>query len=88
MDRQEIETKVADCMAALSWGEREKFTPDAKLGADLGVDSLDLVQLVICVEEELNVEIPDEALDGRINDVTVGEVFDVVAKYVDERAAA
>lgn len=41
----------------------EDVTPEAKL-ADLGADSLDVVEIVMAVETELNVDIPDEDIDG------------------------
>ncbi len=38
----------------------EDVTPDAKLVDDLGADSLDVVELIMRIEEELDIEIPDE----------------------------
>ncbi len=38
----------------------EQVTPEASFVDDLGADSLDTVELVMALEEEFNIEIPDE----------------------------
>jgi acyl carrier protein len=38
----------------------EEVTPQAKFVEDLGADSLDTVELVMALEEEFGIEIPDE----------------------------
>ena len=43
--------------------EPEKVTEEASFIDDLGADSLDIVELVMAVEEEFNVEIPDDAAE-------------------------
>jgi acyl carrier protein len=43
--------------------EKEKVTPQAKFSDDLGADSLDTVELVMALEEEFGVEIPDDAAE-------------------------
>ena len=50
---------------------------DSKLGDDLELDSLDMVELVMFLEECFNVEIPDEEA-GEI--VTVGDAIEVIKK--------
>ena len=40
--------------------EEETVTPEASFVDDLGADSLDTVELVMALEEEFGVEIPDE----------------------------
>jgi acyl carrier protein len=40
--------------------EAEKVTPNASFINDLGADSLDIVELVMAMEEEFDLEIPDE----------------------------
>ncbi|MBO7376418.1 MAG: acyl carrier protein [Clostridia bacterium] len=51
----------------------EKITPDASIKKDLGADSLDILQLLLTVEEEYGITIPDEKL------ATFDTVGDVVA---------
>ena len=40
--------------------EEEQIKPDASFVDDLGADSLDIVELIMGIEEEFDVEIPDE----------------------------
>ena len=59
--------------------EEEKITLEAELANDLGVNSLELADLILLCEEKFNLTIDDEDLHKFI---TVG---DVVA-YLDEKA--
>ncbi len=43
--------------------EEEKLTPDAELIKDLEVDSIDVVELVMALEEEYGLSIPDEEVE-------------------------
>ena len=55
--------------------DADKVTPDAKFGDDLDADSLDLVELVMALEEEFDITVPEEELaDVR----TVGQAFELV----------
>lgn len=51
--------------------EEEKVTADANIQEDLGADSLDVVDLVMSLEEEFDIEIPDEAVEDikTVNDI-------------------
>ncbi|MGD9795547.1 MAG: acyl carrier protein, partial [Acidimicrobiia bacterium] len=49
--------------------------PEAKFGDDLDADSLDLVELVMALEEEFDVTVPEEELEGI---TTVGQAYDLV----------
>ncbi|TAD77108.1 MAG: acyl carrier protein [Oscillatoriales cyanobacterium] len=42
----------------------EKVVPEASFNNDLGADSLDTVELVMALEEEFDIEIPDEAAES------------------------
>ena len=53
--------------------EDERVTPEANFANDLGADSLDTVELVMALEEEFDIEIPDE----------VAEEIDTVKKAVE-----
>lgn len=57
----------------------DDVTPEAELIGDLGINSLELAELVIRLEENFEVEIADEDLN---NFVTVGDVV----KYLEENA--
>jgi acyl carrier protein len=43
--------------------EADKITPQASFAEDLGADSLDTVELVMALEENFDIEIPDEAAE-------------------------
>ena len=57
--------------------EEEKVTMEASITEDLGADSLDVVDLVMSLEEEFDVEIPDDQVE---NIKTVGDIV----KYIEE----
>jgi len=58
----------------------EEVTPEASFVDDLGADSLDTVELVMALEEEFGIEIPDEDAEKI---TTVGDAV----KYIEEKAA-
>ena len=55
-----IDEKVIDIIVDKLGVERSEATPEAVFVDDLGADSLDTVELVMALEEEFSVEIPDE----------------------------
>jgi acyl carrier protein len=61
--------------------EPEKVTPEASFANDLAADSLDVVELVMGLEEEFDIEIPDEAAE-QID--TVGKAVE----YINEKVGA
>ena len=63
------------CVVDVLSVEPEKVTMEAKFGDDLDADSLDLVELVMALEEEFDVEVPEEELDGI---QTVGEAYQLI----------
>lgn len=75
MDRQEVLAKIADAAVEVLGVERELVTETASFKDDLDADSLDLVEFVMAVEEEFDVSIPEEKLEGI---GTVGEAADLV----------
>ncbi len=60
-----------------------EVTPEASFVEDLGADSLDVVELVMALEEEFDVEIPDEDAEKI---VTVGEAVKYLEAHVSEHA--
>jgi acyl carrier protein len=53
----------------------DQVVPEAKFADDLDADSLDLVELVMALEEEFGIEVPEEELEGI---ETVGQAYDLV----------
>ena len=52
--------KVQDVVSDKLEVEASKIVPGANFTDDLGADSLDVVELVMALEEEFDIEIPDE----------------------------
>jgi len=70
--------KVKDVTAEMLGIEKEKISDDSNFIEDLGADSLDTVELVMEMEEEFDIEIPDEDANELR---TVQDVVD----YLEER---
>jgi len=72
---QELFARFRKCAVEVLSVSDDQVTPDAKFGDDLDADSLDLVELVMALEEEFDVEVPEEELEGI---ETVGQAFELV----------
>lgn len=55
-----VEEKVKNIIVEQLGVDMESVTPEASFIDDLGADSLDIVELVMTMEEEFDLEIPDE----------------------------
>lgn len=64
MERQEIEAKVKEFMVEDLELDEEKITPDARLKEDIGIDSLDFVDIVVIVERTFGFKIKTEEMAG------------------------
>lgn len=58
----------------------EGITMETNIADELGADSLDVVELLIAIEEEFGVEIPDDKIEGLR---TVGSVVDYIQDNMD-----
>ena len=56
----DLEQRVSEIIVDQLGASREDIVPEASFSDDLGVDSLTMVELVMAMEEEFDVEIPDE----------------------------
>lgn len=72
--------KIKEIVAEQLGVKKEEVTNEAKFIDDLGADSLDTVELVMALEEEFGIEIPDEDAEKM---VTVGEAI----KYIEQKAS-
>lgn len=68
---EKVKSIVADQLDV----EEENVTAEASITEDLGADSLDVVDLVMSIEEEFDIEIPDEAVE---NIKTVGDIVSYI----------
>lgn len=64
MNRTEIENKVRDFMIEDLEVDEEKIYPDARLKEDVGIDSLDFVDIVVIVEKNFGFKIKPEEMAG------------------------
>ena len=74
-----VEDKVKSIIAEQLGVKLEEIKPESSFVDDLGADSLDTVELVMALEEEFGIEIPDEDAEKM---GTVGEAI----KYIEEKA--
>ncbi len=74
-----VDERVKDIIAEQLGVKKEEIKPESSFVDDLGADSLDTVEIVMALEEEFGIEIPDEDAEKM---ATVGEAI----KYIDEKA--
>ncbi len=70
-----VEDKVMKIIAEKLSVDLKEVVPDASFVDDLGADSLDLVELIMSMEEEFDIEIPDEVAEKL---VTVKDAIDFI----------
>ncbi len=58
-----VEERVIDIVAEQLGADKEKINTDTHFVNDLGADSLDTVELVMELEEEFDINIPDDAAE-------------------------
>jgi len=79
-DADAIEQRIRPLIAEQLGVEESKVTRNASFVDDLNADSLDLVEMVMSLEEEFKIEIPDEDVE-RIH--TVGDAVDYIQEHTD-----
>ncbi len=72
-----IEQKVKDIIVEQLGVNADQVVPEAKFIEDLGADSLDTVELIMALEEEFGIEVPDEEAEKL---VSVGDV----TRYIED----
>jgi len=76
MERSAIESKLTELLVDELGLERDKIETAAKFEEDLEVDSLGVVELLMAIEDNFDVKIPDEDAEKI---TTVGEAVDIIA---------
>ena len=74
-----VDERVKKIIAEQLGVEEDEVTPEASFVEDLGADSLDTVELVMALEEEFEIEIPDEDAEKIL---TVGKALDYIKEKV------
>ena len=77
MSDKPIDQRVKEIIVEQLGVKPDQVTPEAKFIEDLGADSLDTVELVMALEEEFGIEVPDEEAEKL---QSVGDVI----KYIEE----
>jgi acyl carrier protein len=77
---EQIEQRLKELIVQQLGVDESAVVPEAKFIDDLGADSLDLVELIMALEDEYGIEIPDEDAEKI---VTVGDALN----YLKERLA-
>ncbi|MDF5710398.1 MAG: acyl carrier protein [Nostoc sp. S4] len=84
MSQTELFDKVKKIVAEqLSVDDPATIKPESTFMEDLGADSLDTVELVMALEEEFDIEIPDEAAEGIL---TVQDAVNYISNKVTASA--
>lgn len=75
---EELQKRLKNIVADRLGVDESLITPEASFVDDLNADSLDLVELIMTLEEEFKIEIPDEDAEKL---QTIGDAMD----YLEER---
>ena len=74
------EAKIKEIIVEQLGVNADQVTREAKMIEDLGADSLDAVELVMAIEEEFGIEVPDENAEKL---QAVGDIIDYIEKTTD-----
>ena len=84
--------KVADIISETSEIPREEITPDSHTIDDLGIDSLDFLDIVFAIDKEFGIKIPMEAWTEEVNNGSASTedyfVMKNLCTRIDELVAA
>lgn len=82
MEREELLKKIKAIVADKLSISEDQVTEEASFIDDLGADSLDTVELVMALEDEFDLDIPDEDAEKMI---TVGKAIDYVLVFIQKK---
>lgn len=80
MTRQELESKIVEIVADKLGINSNEITMEADFRKDLSADSLDVSELIMNLENEFSIRVPESEM---INLKMVGNVVDYVEKIVN-----
>ena len=69
--------KIIEILADQVDANADEMTMDTRIAEDLGADSLDVVEMLMSVEDEFGIEIPDDAIEDL---KTIGNVVEYIEK--------
>ena len=82
MDRTDLLNTIRDLAVNVLNVEPGAVTEEARFKEDLDADSLDLVEFVMALEEEFDITVPEETLEGV---TTVGQAISLVSDKLSAR---
>ena len=83
MDKQEVTDKINQVFEESFEIEKEKLLPQANIFEDLGLDSLDVVDLVVALQQKFGIKIRD---DQRLRDIrTLEDIYKFVLTLKKEK---
>ncbi|KAK9479301.1 acyl carrier protein [Lipomyces japonicus] len=81
LDRDEVQSRIFEVVKAFDKvTDPTKITASSTFANDLGLDSLDTVEVVMAIEEEFSIEIPDKEADEI---KSVGQAIDYILAQSD-----
>ncbi|CAG8554166.1 9666_t:CDS:2 [Ambispora gerdemannii] len=80
LSRQDIESRIVQILKDFDKVDPEKVTPKSRFAEELGLDSLDAVEVVMAIEEEFSVEIPDKEADEIRS---INDAIEYISKHPD-----
>ncbi len=70
--------KIKEILAEQLDADPETMTMDTRIADDLGADSLDVVEMLMSIEDEYDVEIPDQVVEDM---KTIGDVVNYIQEH-------
>jgi len=80
MKKEEILKRLKEIIMDRLDVEEDQIVPEASFVEDLGADSLDIVELIMGIEEEFDIEIPDEDAEKL---TSVGEAMNYTLSKIE-----
>ena len=78
--KKQIIKSIIEALKSMGY-KSEEYSENTNLFKDIGIDSLDAIELVTKLEEEYDVTIPDDQIN---NITTIGSAADLVCKYLKD----
>jgi acyl carrier protein len=72
--------KIKNLLAEQLDADENDMTMDTDIAKDLGADSLDVVELLMAIEDEFDIEVPDEEIE---NIKTIGDLVEYIQSNID-----
>ena len=84
MTRQELEQQITDFLVEDLEIDPKKITPEARLKEDIGIDSLDFVDIVVIVERKFGFKIKQEEMIG-VDTFSNVKLFSQFCDYIESK---